>query len=123
MRQSKLVQWLKACDGVTHVSDVTMTIGKATWRGARYTQRGEERYYLIGYLPAGYRRECFRRNLDDRDWYVAGYMQNMVDLQAPHHAHHPFGRHWIMMCWDHERLGGRIDRHDTKYLRKKVTFS
>ena len=53
--KNKVAEWLRGCPDTSEVSPVTVTIGKQTYHGAKYRQRGEESIYLVGELPASYR--------------------------------------------------------------------
>lgn len=115
-----VVDWLHTCEGVTEVNAVTLAIGNETWEGARYKQRGEYHYYLLGKLPKWYgkgRKTCCRFGEDGRDWYVAGYMQKADELAEHQKKYHPFGNHWMLMAWN---APGKIDDHENMYRRLPV---
>lgn len=89
--------YLASLPGVSDVKPVTVTIGRETFSGARYTdtrhytagmmavQRGERKdgepytrewLYLLGDLPKPYQRStrvAFTMADDKREWYVASY--------------------------------------------------
>jgi hypothetical protein len=88
-----LQEWLES-HGCYDVSPVVLTIGRTTYEGCRYRKRIEalqnartrepyvrEAIYVLGGLPAAYRRStkvAFRFTGDDRDWYVGGYVTEAV---------------------------------------------
>ena len=105
--KNKVAEWLESLEDVTEVEPVTLTIGTQTWEGAVYTLRGQRSYYLAGDLPKSYagQRTCYRLPGDDRDWYVACYME--ADRLTPEFKqHHSFGANWMMRCWT---VSGKID--------------
>lgn len=100
--------------GCIDIKPVAVAIGRTRYEGAFYRQiqviapgcpayaRGErshvvEALYLVGPLPAAYRRSrcvAFRLPGDSRDWYVAGYYPS--DLP---NEHHPLGRMLTLRPW------------------------
>jgi len=118
-----VVEWLEGFDTTSNVAPVTLTIGKATWQGAVYTEAGRVSYYLIGDRPASHRRArvCYRLPDDERDWFIACYIDDFTNLTESQNTYHPFGNNWVMKCWD---CDGSIDEYAEKpYKRMKATLT
>ena len=47
MTSEKVAEWLRGCPDTSEVSPVTVTIGKQSYPGARYRQRGEEAHCIL----------------------------------------------------------------------------
>jgi len=119
--KEQIAEWLRSLEGTTDVEPVILTIGMQTWFGAVYTQRGKQHYYLVGFRPHQRGpKTCYRFAGDDRDWYVACYMNNYNDLPPVPKSYHPFGNNWMMMAWD---APGSIDNGEKPYRRMKVTVA
>jgi len=119
--KNKVATWLRSLPGVTNVEPATVTIGKQTWDGARYTQYDRRHFYLVGDLPKSFLRgpnTSYQLPEDARDWYVACYMAEFDDLEDRFKVFHPFGNHWIMMP-----AFAIHDGHDQTYRRMKATIS
>jgi len=100
--------------GCTDIRPVAVAIGRTRYQGAFYRQivavapgcraydEGQrshvvEALYLVGPLPAAYRRTrrtVFRLPGDGRDWYVAGY----YPVDQPN-EYHPLGRMLQLRPW------------------------
>jgi hypothetical protein len=125
--KEQVAEWLRSLDTISEVEPVTLTIGKESWEGAVYTQRGRRRYYLVGELPKHYGRSpksCYRFPETSDDWYVACFLDNYAHIEEVKKHHHPFGNNWIMMRWDVGDL--EIDHHrpkSGKYRRREVTVA
>lgn len=121
-----VTRWLASLESVASVEAVRVTIGKACFDGARYVdkQTGDSRLYLLGEVPASYRRSthvCYNFEGDSRDWYIAYYMprERLTPEYAPHH---PFGPHFGLFAWSVPD-GSRIDSHEEKsYARVAATL-
>ena len=113
----KVAEWLRGCPDTSEVSPVVVTIGKQTYHGAAYRQRGQPGIYLAGDLPASYRRSthtCFRFADDSRDWFVGCYWQG-ASLRPDQKAFHPFGHSFILLPWEHSEA---IDHWEEKPYRR-----
>lgn len=122
--KDKVAEWLRSLDGtnlepITDVEPIILTIDGETWEGARYRQRGEVRFYLVGKRPAAIssrRRCCYQMGGDARDWYVACYLEKEDHLTEEQKGkYHPFGLNWIMMPWT---APGKIDTFELKKYRR-----
>jgi hypothetical protein len=91
-----VAKWLQSLDSVTGASPVLVTIGRSEYPGAIYsTVDGEDRIYLLGSLPASYRRSThtvYRFRHDGVVWFIGGYFDK--DPEGQYKAFHPFG-HWF----------------------------
>jgi hypothetical protein len=121
--KNKVAEWLCSLPGTTDVEPVTLTIDDETWEGARYTQRDQVRYYLVGLRPKSHKCrsacDCYRLPGDHRDWYVASYLDKELTDKTKQ-KYHPFGVNWIMMPWD---APGRIDDCVKRYRRIEATVA
>lgn len=122
-----LTEWLESLK-CTNVTACTVTIKGTTYQGASYidpSHNSQERIYLLGKLPACYRRStrtCFRVTGDTRDWYVAAYMpaERLADEYLPFH---PFGEHFMLVPWGVPD-GSKIDRYaERPYARVSATLT
>ncbi len=131
---TQVKQWLEEC-GCTEVQPVSVTFyGREIRHGCRYRDKPtaappgspragqvdipELRYYLLGEIPKKYKhgsvhvtRSVFSLPADARDWYVSCYITS-IDPQFK--TYHPFGISFCLGCWDHNRLGDRVDTHQHK---------
>jgi hypothetical protein len=97
--------------------------------GAKYTEdrdgSPEERLYLVGELPASYRRShkvCYRTADCDRDWYIAAWFLKTGE-NVEYHECHPFGNHFILALWSMPN-GWTIDKCEpTPYRRMSITVT
>jgi len=120
----RVAEWLRGCPDTSEVSPVTVTIGKQTYHGARYRQRGQESIYLVGDLPASYRHSthvAYRFADDSREWYVGCYWQGKSPLAPVDQKYfHPFGHTFILFPWVHSEP---IDYGERKpYRRMSATI-
>lgn len=99
-----LIEFLRShkCD---KVEPIAITIKGTRYMGARYTDRhdpGRVRLYLLGDLPACYRRSSrtvFRFPGDEQDWYIAAHIN--ADRITPENARfHPGGANFMLIAWD-----------------------
>jgi hypothetical protein len=118
--KNKVAEWLRGCPDTSEVSPVTVTISKQTYHGAKYRQRGgEARLYLVGDLPASYRRSthvAYRFADDSREWYIGCYWQGGT-VPADQERYHPFGHSFILFPWVHSEP---IDYGERKPYRRIV---
>ena len=128
METKTVKEWLEGLqvsDPCTNVESVTVTIHVSSkkalkFEGARYTQRGEERIYLLGECPKAQlkrpNKTCFTRFLDE--WYIATYAPkaNITPVNA---EFHPFGPSFILMKWT---AITRIDFHE-KYSYDRLAMT
>jgi len=120
MKTQTVKEWLEGLqvsDPCTNVESVAVTIHVSskktlTFEGARYTQRGQERFYLLGDCI---KNELRRRNkscftFDNGEWYVATY--SIKDNITPANAEfHPFGPTFLLMKWEVPD-GTKIDEYE-----------
>jgi hypothetical protein len=140
---SKVAEWLSTLPHVADVHPVSVTIKGKVYHGARYKQtvpiapgcpayaRGErahiaEHMYLLGELPAHYRRStkaCYAIEGDDREWYVSSYFQDDVMVHgSKFKLHHPFGNTFMLSPWAVPD-GGKIDQYEPRpYARVPLTI-
>jgi len=128
---ARVKQWLEEC-GCTEVQPVSVTFyGREIRHGCRYRDKPtagppgspkagqvetpELRYYLLGEIPKRYKqgsenvtRSVFSLPDDDRDWIVAFYI---TSIEPQFKTYHPFGISLCLSCWDHAKLGDRIDTY------------
>jgi hypothetical protein len=99
---SKLTDWLLSFPHVSDVREITATIKGKTYIGAHYCDsnfNNEPRLYLLGDLPACYRRTTKTAFvIDGADWYVACYMQS-EPIPERFAAYHPCGKHFMLCQW------------------------
>lgn len=111
----KLFDYLNSLDGVDAKHIVDLTIKGKPYTAVEYEQAGQTRLYVLGKLPACYRRSAktmFRINGGDCDWYVACYMQK--EPIEPHFApFHPCGINFMLFAWDHASHK-RIDYYEPR---------
>lgn len=119
---SKLTEWLAAFDHTSDVSEISVTIKGTTYVGARYTQNDSVRLYLLGALPACYRRSTRTAFvIDGEDWYIACYMEG-GKIAADNAQYHPHGEHFMLCKWS-VPSGDAIDRYEpTPYTRVPTTI-
>lgn len=113
--------------GATEIRACEVRIGRTTYEGFRYTvpegfgstdgtpqpSWGEHRFYLLAdRLPASSNRAVYRMAGDDADWYFGGYVTRETAESEEFGQYHPLGAHFLLMRWNHHRLGGRIDAYD-----------
>ena len=119
MNSERVAEWLRGCPDTSEVSPVTVTIGKQTYHGATYRQRGQESIYLVGDLPASYRHSthvAYRFADDLREWYIGCYWQGET-CPADQKHYHPFGHTFILFPWGHNEP---IDYGERKPYRRIV---
>lgn len=121
---NQVADWLRTLPNARDVRPVSVTIGKQTWPGARYTsvnhysasmqavldgrKKVNEEYtqvaiFLAGPLPKRRKKgTCFP--FDGQEWYIACYYEG-----TDANEFHPFGATFILMPWTHEE---KIDKHE-----------
>ncbi len=122
---TQLTSWLSQFPAVSDISEITVTIKGTKYTGARYCDSNfgnKPRLYLLGALPACYRRSSRTAFvIDGADWYVAAYMEQrrITEEFAPFH---PCGEHFMLCCWD--APDGAIDRYELRpYNRVAATLA
>jgi hypothetical protein len=113
-----VLAWLTKCN-CHDLKKVRVTIGKQSWTGVEYKQtmhyeasmmactHGKKtpkdtwtrhNIYLPGDLPTGHHKvkACFP--YQDRDWYVATYIESKAIKGFD--GYHPFGPNFIISPWD-----------------------
>jgi hypothetical protein len=124
-----VAKWLLGLQHIATAVPVVVQIGKHTFPGARYTEdrdgNVEERLYLIGELPASYRRShevCYRTSDSQCDWFIAAWFLKTGE-NVEYHEAHPFGSHFILALWSMPQ-GWTIDRYEPKpYRRLPMTLT
>lgn len=123
-----LANWLAAMPHITCVRDIVVTIKGKRYAGAAYHDAHDAgnkmRLYLLGELPACYRRSARTAFvIDGADWYVACYMQSEETMRDPRYSsHHPHGKHFILCRWAVPD-GSAIDRYEPRpYNRVAATI-
>lgn len=122
LASTELCAWLNGLERRTHhdARPVKVLIGRQKYPGAVYTDDvGERVMYLLGALPASYKRLALYQMLiigerkDNRLWYVRGYFPGRNgDLNDPRYAsYHPFGR---MLTIRRSNVPAFIDRSDPR---------
>jgi hypothetical protein len=135
-----LMEWFESHHGITHAESVRVTIGRTTYDGVLYKQTmetprnthayvdGEREYqreaiYLLGDLPAAYRRRkstCFTITGDEREWYIGSWNTREV-ANDPEYAkfHYEGNAGFQLMPWTAD---SKIDDHArTPYQRVAIT--
>jgi hypothetical protein len=113
-------EWLSQQKNVSRSLPITMAAMGQVWFGAVYTASNkgyeEQSIYLVGEMPKGATKLCFRFEDDDRDWYVTCYYQEGLAVLEPHQLkYHPFGKSWILRPWNIQET---IDHYENKkYMR------
>jgi hypothetical protein len=116
-----VANYLRTLPNCSGVLPVAVTIKGTRYEGAAYIDEAhnkeETRFYLLGELPACYRRSrhtTFRFDGDSRDWYIAGYMPR-ENLKPENARYNPCGINFLLMAWNHSSA---IDAHEpTPYAR------
>lgn len=112
----RIVKWLNSLQQVSDVQPITVTIKGTRYIGASYRDDifgGKLRLYLLGRLPA-----CYRRStrtvfvIDNADWYIASYMR-ADRLNAENKRYHPFGEMFMLCRWQVSD-GSAIDRWELR---------
>lgn len=133
---NRVALWLGSLPQVTETQAARVTIGRETFNGAHYVESlvapetarnpgpyKSEALYLVGPLPASYRkrsRTVYRFEGDAREWYVAGYAD--ARAMAPQFAKfHPFGVAFYLRPWDVP--GGESIDAGEWYAGKPVTYT
>jgi hypothetical protein len=124
-----VAKWLLSLQHIAAAVPVMVQIGKQVFPGARYSldQDGmpEERLYLVGELPASYRRShkvCFRTADSERDWYIAAWFLQCAENTEYREAH-PLGSHFLLAVWSMPD-GWTIDKYESKpYCRVPMTVT
>ena len=122
---TQLTTWLSQFPTVSEIREINVTIKGTTYNGVSYRDSNfgnEPRLYLLGALPACYRRSSRTAFvIDGVDWYVACYMTaERITLQfAPFH---PCGEHFMLCRWGVPD-GSAIDRYELRpYNRVAATL-
>lgn len=111
-QMTKLTEWLSAMPQVSECRDIVITIRGTRYVGAAYRDSvfGDAlRYYLLGELPA-----CYKRStktvfvIDGADWYIACYVP-ADRITADVANYHPCGASF-MLC--RCPSGDSIDRYN-----------
>lgn len=93
-----------------------LRIGSVSYVGAEYRHDTVQRLYLLGDLPACYRRSSrvvFRIPHDERDWFVATYS----DAAPSHPNRPPFGPFFILHPWTAPEPIDRYERTPRKRVK------
>ncbi len=115
-RQFRLKTWLKNCrTKPTNVRPVVLTIGDQTYDAAFYDDSAltpATRLYVVGVRPpervAG-AKVCYRVPGDDRDWYVAAFIDEVPDQFKEFHFEG--AANFILCAWDVPK-GDTIDQYE-----------
>ena len=102
--KNKIKAWLESIKAKA-AEAVSVTIGDETWEGARYCQSGNERFYLVGMLPKDWEDKGSSKvyfTFDGKEYHVAAYLQDFVNLAERYREYHPFGNNWIMSLREHD---------------------
>jgi hypothetical protein len=131
---SELQEWLEGCGCVC--VPVEVTIGRTTYEGVRYKQtrkvlegcraytEGEREYvqealYLLGDLPATYRRSrriAFLIDGEEHEWYLASWVTDATAKSERYGMFHFEGHAaFQIMPWS---VGGKIDEHEERPYRR-----
>ena len=120
---TKVAKWLLSLQHIAMTTPVRVTIGKHTFPGAKYTEdregSAEERLYLVGELPASFRRShkvCYRTADSECDWYIAAWFRE-TGFSIEWRQVHRFGSHFILALWSMPQ-GWEIDKFDAKPYRR-----
>jgi hypothetical protein len=124
----QVAKWLLSFQHIAMTTPVTVKIGKHVFPGAKYTEDREasveERLYLIGELPASFRRShkvCYRTVDSERDWYIAAWFRE-TGFSVEWRQVHRFGSHLILAQWSMPP-GWTIDKFEAKpYRRVSMTI-
>lgn len=116
--------------GARDVRPCEVRIGRTVYEGFRYTvppewegsRVGEHRFYLLSdAIPASHGRAVYRIEGDNADWYFGGYVTPESARDERYASFHPLGAHFLLMRWDHEHLGERVDRfREVPYRRMRI---
>ncbi len=130
MLRDKVGAWLNSQNDATDVKPVMLMLNGKRYQGAYYRLQGEQRLYVIGKRPDQKGPTCYRIHLleestvddDQRDWYIAGSIQNESNFDSVDWENHPFGNHWVVVPWDIEDdPDSRIDDYsDEEYCRQYI---
>lgn len=116
----KLTDWLAAIPTVSDIREITVTIKGTVYQGAAYRDANfanEPRYYMLGRLPAYYRRSARTAFvIDGADWYIACYIT--AERITPEYApYHPCGEHFMLCRWQVPN-GDAIDCYEPRHYRR-----
>ena len=103
--KNKIKAWLESIKGITAIEAISVTIGGASWEGARCHQYGQEKFYLVGLLPKGWKNtpdDKIYITLDGQEYHITAYMQEFDELEEQYLKFHPFGNNWTMSPWEHD---------------------
>lgn len=126
-----VAQWLRDMTTVTNAKPCSVTIGRTCYSGAHYWQLREhdgkqftqEAYYLLGALPASYKRStrtCYRfTKYGTRDWYVVCHMP-AERITAEYALYHPHGASFTLMPYDGTPAAPTID-HLEPHVYTRIT--
>ena len=119
----QVAKWLLSFQHIAMTTPVTVRIGRRTFPGAKYTEDREasveERLYLVGELPASFRRSrkvCFRTSDSRCDWFIASW-HRMVGFSREYQEVFRFANHFILAQWSMPE-GWTIDKFEPKAYRR-----
>lgn len=100
---SDIVEFLESCDCI-NIEPMWLTIGRSVYPAARYKQPRDygaiKAIYVVGELPASYRRSSHTVFLAGNDkWYLAAYYN-----QKPNSQFHPLGHNFMLMQAEHDDI-------------------
>jgi hypothetical protein len=124
----RVADYLAGLPGVQEVRPIRLAIGRQRYHGAWYRQARDhngtpyqqEACYLVGGLPAAYRRStrvAFILPNSAADWYVACYMPADRAADPKFAAYHPFGATFQLMPWT---AAEPIDKYEPRPRRRIV---
>lgn len=123
--------YLLGLPNVPEATPVVVKIGNSVLPGARYVDTAAHgdslpRLYLVGDLPASYRKRpngtCYTFKGGIHEWYVAGYYppsNATAESLARFAAFHPFGANVLLFAWSLPN-GDKIDRYSEKPYQRIV---
>lgn len=100
-----LIEWLNQFPQVSNTREIVVTIKGKRYLGAAYRDSvfdNRDRYYLLGELPACYKRSSRTAFvIDGADWYVACYLPKvqLLMLTSEQATYHPFGEYFMLCRW------------------------
>lgn len=117
-------------NGKHHPTPLKVTIKGTTYNAVRYSDAGRTRYYVLGTLPAHYkrsRRAVYVASNHRQELYIGGYADS--DTAENHPKFHKFGAWFDLSLWYSKCKGldgrkfGKIDRDELKpYERIRITI-